>query len=121
MLRSREGAAAECRSDGAGAVIGLASQAHHRIQVQPGFGGCTHDLEDHEVPGNATALFNLGQRSTGDVVRDQYVFRPDSLGIQPFTGHAEVEDIAGIVAIGEDDAGTRVRGLCHGVGLLGGR
>ncbi|MCY1229773.1 hypothetical protein D9M72_421580 [compost metagenome] len=118
-VRSRQRAAVECHAQGTGAVVGPDGQTFDGVEVQSCFRRGTGNLEDRQVPGNAAALLDLVQRSAGDVVRDQDGAGFDALGVKPQLGLAEVEHVAGVVAVAQQHAAARVGGLGHPVDLAG--
>ena len=91
----------EGAADGAGQAVGFAAKTHDVGQVRTRFGRRTHDFEDGEVARDAAAFIRFRRRGAGDVVRHQDVFHLDPLGGEPFAGHAEIQHIPGVVAIGE--------------------
>ena len=97
----------------------LMAEPFDLVQVQPGLGGGAGDLEDRQVPGDAAALLDLVQRGAGDVVGDQDGAGLDALGVEPQLGLAEVQDVAGVVAVAQQHAAAGVGGLGHPVDLPG--
>ncbi len=116
---SRQGAAVERHAEGPGAVVGPDGQPFDVVQVQPGFGGGAGDLEDRQVAGDAAALLDLVQRGAGDVVGDQDGAGLDAFGVEAQLGLAEVQDVAGVVAVAQQHAAAGVGGLGHPVDLAG--
>jgi hypothetical protein len=78
--------------------------------------GCR--LEDGQVARDAAALGGLLRRGGGDVVGDGEGTGLDAVARQAFGGLAEVEDVARVVAVHEQDARAAVGGPCHGADLL---
>ena len=101
-------------------MVGLDGEALHLVQVQAGLGGGARDLEDREVAGDAAALLDLVQRGAGDVIGHQHGARLDAFSVEPQLGLAEVQDVAGVVAVAEEHAAAGVGGLGHAVDLPGG-
>ena len=118
---AREGAAVEGHAEGTGAVVGPDGEPFDGVEVQPRFGGGAGDLEDRQVSGDAAALFDLVQRGAGDVVRDEDGAGFDAFGVEPQLGLAEVEHVAGVVAVAQQHAAAGVGGLGHPVDLAGRR
>jgi len=121
VLGPRERAALERHPQRAGTVIGFDGEPLDVVEVQSSLGGGAGDLEDRQVTGDAPALPDLVLRGTGDVVRNCYGARFDALGVQAQLGLAEVQDVACVVAVAEQDAAASVGCLGHPVDLPGGR
>ncbi|MDI2023807.1 hypothetical protein PJL18_04355 [Paenarthrobacter nicotinovorans] len=59
LVGAWESATAKRGANGSRQPIRLASQTNHCVEVKSCFGSSTHDLEDHEIPGNAAPLPDL--------------------------------------------------------------
>ena len=116
-----QGAAVEGDAEGAGAVVRPVEDLDDLVDAQARLAGRRRHLEDGQVPGDAAALEMLVGGSGGDVVGDQDAAGVDPLTLEALGGLPEVQDVPGVVAEADEDAGAPVRGLAHGVGLRGRR
>ena len=120
LLGAGQRAAVEGHAERTGAVVGLDGEALDVVQVQSRLGGGAGDLEDGQVAGDAAALLDLLQRGAGNVIGDQDRAGLDALGVEPELRLAEVQDVAGVVAVAEQHSAAGVGGLGYAVDLAGG-
>ncbi|MPM83978.1 hypothetical protein SDC9_131048 [bioreactor metagenome] len=118
---ARQRAAVEGHAERAGAIIGSPGEFGDLVDGVAALGGGAGNLEDDHIAGHAAAFAGVIARSGGHVVGDLDGAHVVALGAQTFGGLAEMQHIAGVVAIGDDDAATVVGGLRDGVGLGGRR
>jgi hypothetical protein len=112
-IRARQRAPAEGNAEGTRAVIGMTCNTLNLVQRQTRLGGGTRNLEDGNITRDAAAFMHLfGWRACyiiGDSERAGIdAFAPQSLG-----GRAEIQNIASIIAIAENDAAAAMRPGCH--------
>jgi hypothetical protein len=121
VVRPGQGAAAERDADRTGALICQLRYAGHAGEVVPGLCCCGCDAKDGEIARDSASLVLLGGGGTEDVVGHRDRLARDALRTKSFLGGVEIEDVAGVVAVREEDAATAVRGRRHGVHLVGRR
>jgi hypothetical protein len=117
---ARDGAASEAHASGAHAGIGVAGE---RLDIRDAVttgGGGPGRLEDVEATGDTAPPVGLCRRRGEDIVRHQHCAGIDPLGTQPRFGHAEVHDIAAVVAEGEEHARPAIDGFRDAVAVLAG-
>ena len=83
-------------------------------------GGGPGRLEDVEPAGNAAPAVSLFRGCGEHVVRDEHGAGVDAVGAQARFRHAEVHDVAAVVAEGEEHAGAAIDRLGHAIALLAG-
>jgi hypothetical protein len=88
----------------------MARQPVDLIERQHTVSGCARDLEHEEVAGDAAPFVQALLRRRGHVVGDRHALHRASGGSEFFRCHVEVHDVAGVVPVEEDDAGTAIDG-----------
>src|SRR4029453_3587767 len=110
----------EGHAQGPGPVVGLDGQTLDVVKVQSRFGGGACDLEDCEVACDPAALLSLIDRGTGDVVCDGDSPRFNALGVQAELRLAEVQDIASVISVAEQNSTSSIGRFGHAAHLASG-
>ena len=110
LIRARQRATAEGDAERTRAIVGEAGESLDLVERHPGLGCGTSDLEHDQVARDAAAAVPVGGGCAGDVVGHHDGAHVVALAAQPFFGLPELQDVAGVVAVAEQDARTALDG-----------
>ncbi len=121
LVGAGQGAAGEGHAEGPGALVGALGDGGDLVEGAALLGRRAGGLEHAQVPGDAAAPVPLVDAGARDVVGDPHGAHRDALGLQRALGGAEVEHVAGVVAVREQHAAAVVAGPGDRRDLLGRR
>ncbi len=121
FVGARERAAGEGDTEAPRPVVRALGEGGDGVEVVPALGRGAGDLEHAEVPGDPATLVRPVRRCAGDVVGHPDRADRDAPRLEGPGGGVEVEHVAGVVAVGEEDSPAVVDGGRHRGDLLGAR
>ena len=122
LVLARHRASGEGHPSRAHARVGVAGERFDIIQTIAARGRRPGALEDVKAARDAAPAVGFLRAGGEHIVGDQHRPRIDAFGAKPGLGHAEVHDVAAVVAEGEENAGAAIDRFRHPVALLtGGR
>ena len=116
---SRQRAPGKGNTEGAGVLVRAIRDGPHLVEACSAFGRPRRSAEHRKIARNSTTFVLLGERGAEDVVGHSHSSAGNSFGDETRLGLVEVENVTGIVAIGEQDSSTGRDCFGHGVDLLG--
>jgi hypothetical protein len=105
-VRPRKRAATEGDPKGSTKIIRTGRDAYHRVEGHATLRRRPGDLEDGEIAGDAAAAIRLGGRCTDDIISDDHSLAGDTARHETVLRLIEIEHVASVVAITEQDTGT---------------
>jgi hypothetical protein len=120
LVGARQRAARERDAERTRAVVGAAGEPGDLGEVRAALCGGAGDAEDGQVARDAAALVDLALVGGRDVIRDGDGLALDAAGAELLLRRVEVEHVAGVVAVAEEDAAAVLDGLRDREDLLRG-
>ena len=108
-------------SAGPGPVVGQLADSRDLIEGHAGFRGGGRHLQHGQSAGDAATLVCFFHRCGRDIVGDGSTSDIEAIGFQELSGHAELQHVAGVVQVGQENAAAVIGSLGDAMDLGGRR
>ena len=111
LIGAGQRAPGERDAAGPGPVVGPLADGRDLIEGHAGFRGGGRHLQHSQSAGDAATLVCFFHRCGRDIVGDCSTSDIKAIGFQELSGHAELQHVAGVVQVGQENATAVVGSL----------